>query len=365
MNILFFTENLFYGGKERRLLELIGYLKTHSDYSMVLVITEPEIHFNHIYDLGIPVKIIRRKVLKYDPLLFIKFYKFCSQFKPDIIHTWGKMTTFYAIPVKLLRKIPLISNLVADARGNYNVFSLSNGFLKTDIFFSDVILSNSNAGLLAYNIKSPKAKVISNGVDLKRFQQQFNIENVRKELGITKQYMILMVASFTKYKDYDLFIEVAKGIGKIRSDALFVAVGDGPEWSQIKKRVIEEQIKNVVLTGSKNEVEIIIAASDIGLLCTYSEGISNSIIEFMALGKPVISTDMIGGSKEIIIDGVTGYCTERNVKVIVGLTDFLLNNPELRVSMGNKGKQRINSHFSISRMGEDFKNLYKKVLSSS
>jgi glycosyltransferase involved in cell wall biosynthesis len=82
----------------------------------------------------------------------------------------------------------------------------------------------------------------------------------------------------------------------------------------------------------------------------------------MALGKPVISTDTIGGSKEIIIDGETGYCTQRNSEQIVVYLNSILNNEDLRLSMGNKGKERIYSHFSIERMGEEFQDIYKKIL---
>jgi glycosyltransferase involved in cell wall biosynthesis len=362
VNILFFSENLFFGGKERRLLELISYLKKNTNFSMTLVITEPLIQFNYVNELGIPVKIIKRKVVKYDPFLFVKFYRYCKEFKPDIIHSWGGMTTFYAIPVKLFQRVPLISNLIADAKRNFRLISLYNIFFKTDIYFSDVVLSNSNAGLIAYNINSPKAKVILNGVDLTRFQQNFIVENIREKLSITKQYMIVMVAAFTKYKDYDLFIEVAKEVGKIRYDTSFVAVGDGPEWNRIRKRIIEEKIDNVIMTGSKNEVEHIIAASDIGILTTYSEGISNSILEYMALGKPVVVSDLAGGSKEIIVQGETGYCEEHSAEKIAASINFLLNNSEIRLLMGDNGKRRINSYFSIERMGEDFRNLYSEVL---
>lgn len=97
-------------------------------------------------------------------------------------------------------------------------------------------------------------------------------------------------------------------------------------------------------------------------LTTFTKGISNSIIEYMSLGKPVISTDINGGSREIIIEGETGYCTERNTEKVVAAINFLLNNEKLRESMGNKGRERINSHFSIDKFGNEFDIVYKEVL---
>lgn len=363
MRILFFTESLSSGGKERRLLELIRYLKENTDYTLALVLTENIIHYEFVYELDIPIIIIKRKWIKYDPLPFLKFYKYCCYFKPDIIHAWGRLTTFYSIPAKLIRKIPLISSMIADADRKYGVFSIKYFFLKADIFFSNVILSNSKAGLTAYKIKTPKAKVIWNGVHLERFQEKYIISEIREALGVKTDFMIVMVAAFSINKDYNLFLNVAKGIDKIRNDVTLVGVGDGPELEQIQQRIKDEQINNVILTGSQKEVERIVAASDIGLLCTYTEGISNSIIEYMALGKPVITTDLEGGSKEIVIEGETGFCTDRNTEKVVTSINLLLNDAELRISMGNKGKKRITSHFSINRMGEDFNAIYKEVLS--
>lgn len=362
MKILFFIDTLTSGGKERRMLELIRYLKQKTDYEIALVLTENLIYYEYVYELGIPIKIIKRKGIKYDPRLFVKFYRYCQEFKPDIIHAWGKMTTFYAIPAKLILRIPLISNLIADTLGENKPLSLSSLFFKIDIFFSNIFLSNSKAGLDAYKINSIKAKVIWNGVHLERFQQKYDLKVVREELKVTTEFVIVMIAAFSNLKDYDLFLNVAKEIGKTRDDVTFIGIGNGPEWERIHKRTKDEHINNVILPGKRRDVERMISISDIGLLCTYSEGISNSIIESMALGKPVISTDIFGASKEIIVDGETGYCTERNTEKIVDRINILLNDKELRSRMGQTGRVRINSLFSIERMGNDFELVYKEVL---
>lgn len=362
MKILFFLESLSCGGQERRSLELMRYLKKTFDYEIELVLTEEEIYYEEIYELGIKIIVLKRVGFKYDPSLLFKFYRICRRFKPDIIHSWGKMTTFYAIPSKLICRIPIVSSLISNSYRNFGSFSRYNFLLKTNVHFSDVILSNSMAGLIAYRILTPKAKVIYNGVNLERFRQNFDIKKIRDELGITAEYVVVMVASFSDAKDYDLFINTAKEIRRIRNDVTFVGVGDGPKWERIQQRICQEQLTNIILTGKRQDIEPIVAASDIGILCTYSEGISNSIIEYMALGKPVISTDVTGGSKEIILEGATGYCTERKTENVVTLVNLLLNNKELSNSMGNMGKSRIFSHFSIDRMSEEFENVYKEVL---
>jgi glycosyltransferase involved in cell wall biosynthesis len=272
------------------------------------------------------------------------------------------MTTFYAIPAKMMLGIPLVSSLIADASRRYSGMSPYNFLLKTNLRFSDSVLANSRAGLRAYGITDRKARVIYNGADLRRFDIDCDSRSIKKELGISTEFVVIMVASFSTFKDYDLFIDTAKAIGEIRRDVTFLAVGDGPEWKRISKRVTDEKITNVILTGRRKDVESLVSVSDIGLLCTWTEGISNSILEYMALGKPVISTDLRGGSRELIDDGMTGYCTRRDVNSVAGLVNKLLNNSDLRIRMGKRGKDRIWSRFSINRMGKEFQELYTDVL---
>jgi glycosyltransferase involved in cell wall biosynthesis len=368
MKILFFADSLVAGGQERRLLELIRYYKENTDHEMALVITEDEIFYEYAHNLGIQIEVIKRKGLKYDPRLFVLFYRFCRQFKPDVIHTWGKMPTFYAIPTKLICRVPLVSSLIADSKRNFNNFSFDYFFLKANILFSDVILSNSKAGLYAYNIKTPKAKVILNGVNLERFNKEYNSNWVRENLEIKAKFIVVMVARFFLAKDYDLFLDVAKELREIRNDVTFVGIGDGPEWERINQRIIDEQIECVILTGARNDVESIISVSDIGVLFTdvkhHGEGISNSIIEYMALGKPVITTDIFGGSKEIVLEGESGYCVDRSSKKISALINNLLNDVVLRTSMGKKCKEIIYSRFSIERMGKEFEIVYNAVFTN-
>jgi glycosyltransferase involved in cell wall biosynthesis len=362
MRILFFTDQLGSGGKERRLLELIKYLRQNTNHTLALVLTQNEIYYDYVHEFDIPITIIERKFSKLDPLPLFKFYKYCKTFKPDIIHAWGIMTTFYAIPSKLLGRTPLITNMIADVQGDSRFFSSKSILFKISSIFSDLILSNSQAGIRAYKVNPQKSKVILNGVHLERFQKKYVTEETRKELGIKTKYMLVMAGHFGNSKDYDLFLDVVKEISKNRDDVTFIAVGDGINFERIQQRIKDEKIDNILLSGRRKDIERIIDASDIGLLCTYSEGISNAIIEYMALGKPVIVTDLEGGSKEIIVEGETGYCTRRSTEEIIPLINVLLDNSALRTSLGIKGRDRIASHFSINRMGKDFEIVYENIL---
>lgn len=368
--ILFFIESLRSGGKERRFIELLHHLKSNTDFELLVILTSSEIHYQYFFDLNIPFKVlIRRNGLKKDPILFFRFYSECKKFKPDIIHTWGVMTTFYSIPVKLFLRYPLIASLIADSKKNFKTFSLSNFFFQSCCYFADIILGNSESGFRNYGVSGPKKRLIYNGVRFSRFYISVDRDEIRKGLNVQTNYMIIMVASASQNKDYDFFLDVAKSFISIRNDVTFVGVGDGPELERLKKRVIEENITNVILTGSRKNIETLVASADIGVLFPntkiHAEGISNSIIEYMALGLPVITTDLEGGSPEIIKQGESGYILGNNIDSVTDKIIILLDNPQKCKSFGETGRDIILNRFSIDRMGDEFVNLYETTVNLS
>jgi glycosyltransferase involved in cell wall biosynthesis len=358
LKILFFIDSLYSGGKERRLVELLYHLKRNTDYQMKLVLTESDIHYTYIEELGIQINILKRGTLKKDPSLFYSFYKIVKEFNPDIINTWGKMTTFYAIPAKLLFKKKLYANIISDAKRDYNLLSLDSLFYKINFYFSDLILGNSEAGFRAYNIHNKKKRLIYNGVRLERFNLDERKLNIRHELKIQTTNLIIMVASTSKYKDYDLFLDVAKQINLTYKDVTFIGVGDGSEYERLKNRIVNEHINNIILTGKRNDVEGLIAVSDIGVLFSNNEGISNSIIEYMALGKPVITTDIHGGSSELIEHEISGFIIEPKINNICKIILKLLRDKELMNTLGKKGRHIIENKFTIEKMGNEYINIF-------
>jgi glycosyltransferase involved in cell wall biosynthesis len=275
------------------------------------------------------------------------------------------MSAFYAIPSKLLLKKPLLANLIANAKRDYKTLSLSHFFYNVDFKFADVILGNSNAGFKAYGLENnPKKKLIYNGVRLERFDIQIDKEVIKKQLDITTPFIVVMVASASKNKDYDLLLEVAKQMDNNQTDITFIGIGDGSELNRLKSRIENEKIKNILLTGRRNDVESLIKISDIALLLTPSEGISNAIIEYMAMGKPVITTDLVGGSCEIIEVGKSGYIMQPNAHQIANKINELLNNPKQMIALGQKGKQIIEQKFSIERMGQEYVEIYEKTFNN-
>jgi glycosyltransferase involved in cell wall biosynthesis len=176
-----------------------------------------------------------------------------------------------------------------------------------------------------------------------------------------------MVAGFRYHKDYDSLIEAALSILVWRDDVTFVCVGDGPEFERVKRRAGGNN--KIIFTGRRNDVESLVDLFDIGILLTdldkHGEGISNSIMEYMALRKPVIATDG-GGTKELVTEGETGFLIpQKSPSLLAEKIDELLNDDKLRELMGAKGEQKIREEFSIAKMIRGHVSLYNSLVRPS
>lgn len=358
MKILFFIESLRPGGKERRLVELIKGLSLNPSIEMEIVLTKDEIHYEDILSTQVRINYTIRKGLKKDPRIFYKFYKIAKRFKPDIIHVWGNLVAIYAIPAKVLLRVPMINNQIANAPSKVSNSILSH---KLSFPFSDMILANSFAGIKAYNAPESKSRVIYNGFNFSRINNLNDIESIRKKFNITTKLIVGMVASFSDMKDYESYIKAANIILSNNKDVTFLCIGAGDD-SHYKQMVKSENKNKVFFLGRQNNVENIMNICDIGVLSTYTEGISNALLEFAALGRPVVTT-FGGGNVELVKQGETGYLVnQKSPNDLAEKIEILLNDEKKRMEFGIKGKERVTQQFSIENMITNFTEVYTELI---
>jgi glycosyltransferase involved in cell wall biosynthesis len=369
--ILFFIGSFKGGGKERRLIELLSYLSGKDNYEIMVVVTDPIVDFPAFHKLKVSYKVIAKTWKKNDLTVFYKFYRICRKFKPHLIHTWGRIQSFYSLPAVIGHKIPLVNGQITSAPPHANRWSLNKVLDRINFRFSTVILSNSRAGIDAYKPPLRKIKIIYNGISLNRFENLPSPEQVRSKYGISTPYSVVMVATFSSNKDYQTFFSIAEKITNARKDITFVAVGDNAQGTELSKPFRERSNKNprIVFTGRITDVEAVVNSCTVGVLFSniskHGEGISNSIIEYMSLARPVMANDA-GGTKEIVHNNVNGYLlTHQTQNEIAELITELIDDPEKCRAFGKAGRKMIEEDFLIEKMGRAFEQTYEDVLSRS
>ncbi len=366
MNVLMVTDNLFSGGKERRFVELIKGLAGYPEVECEVIVLEKKrnTHYQEIFNLPVKLHFMTRRS-RYDLRIFSGIKKISKDFNPRIIHSWGSMSAVYSLPVARLLKKQFVYT-ISDAPCSLKRFSKIWWRTKLVFPFSTVIAANSKAGLNAYSVISTKGVVIHNGFDFSRLEKLIDPQEVKNQFNIESPHMVGMVAGFRDHKDHDAYFSVACNILDKRDDVTFLVIGEGGTMEHYMNNIEEKYRDRIIFTGGQQIVESLVNILDIGILLTnftlHGEGISNVIMEYMALGKPVIATKG-GGTGEIVMDNETGFLIEKNNKqTIITKILYLLDNPDIASRMGKKGKQRIETDFTIKKMVDRYHKLYDELI---
>jgi len=215
------------------------------------------------------------------------------------------------------------------------------------------------------NLPPGKIEVIYNGLDLSEYQQTLKNESLREELGVVNGVPLVgLIANFNfEIKGHIYFLGSAKKILEKVPNAKFVLVGDGALRLRYEEVARELNIKkDVYFLGKRTDVPAIISSLDVSVLSSTNEGFSNVIMESMAAGKPVVATN-VGGSKEMIKDGITGYLVPpADSNAMANAIMDLLKSPEKAVAMGGMGRKVVQEKFTVETMVKKYEELYFSLL---
>lgn len=365
MRILFINDNLGTGGKERRIIELLKGIVNNPNMEVGLVLIDDRVDYKYIFDLDISVFIAGRKN-KLDIGLFSKILTIIKNFNPDIIHIWSAMSVFYSFPSLMNKKYLILNSLIADSR-TFRMSPMYQCITRLSYSISNCVISNSKAGLKSHNAPA-NSYCVYNGIDLNRFKQLKSKVILKNELKIKTNQVVVMVARHHKSKDYYTYISAAKIVLDKINDVTFLAVGDGELFQSFKSQVTQKYFPHIIFTGKRNDVESIVNMANIGVLCTnpnhHGEGISNSILEYMALKKPVIASRG-GGTNELICNNFNGFLIRPlDPNALAEKLIELLKNKNLQTSFGLNGREIIEKNYTLQTMVQSYSKIYSKIVSN-
>jgi len=286
-----------------------------------------------------------------------------KNFKPDVVHTNSMMTSAYALPIAKLFGVPLINGSIRNCFHNSTVRWRIERLL---LCLSDFRIANSVAGLVSrgFSPGSPKDFVVHNGVDILRSESLESQEEGSQRSGADELVRVGMVAEFRPDKDFRSFLLAALRLIDSRPNVTFVTVGNGQTIDSMKE-LVSHVGSRVEFLGGQKEIEKLVSSFSIGVLATFTEGISNSIMEYMMMAKPVVATDC-SGTRELVLDGKTGFLVPaEDPTALADKIAFLLDNPEEARRMGEAGRKRLVEHFSLELMIDKTMEIYKHAIRCS
>lgn len=240
---------------------------------------------------------------------------------------------------------------------------------RTAVRLPSCFISNSTGGrdflVRTYGLAPESIQVIHNGIAVP--EPLVDRDAWRKRLGLSPGApAACMVANLSRYKDHETLLrawaEVSRGHGNGRAELLLAGRFDGAE--AILQPLCEELgiADRVRFLGKVDDVDGLLAAVDLFVYSSRSEGIPNAILEAMVAGLPVAATDIPGIREAVGPEGNRFLAPAGDVAALAERIGCLLNDAELRVRVGERLRQRAVNEFSLARMCRETAEVFQAAL---
>ncbi|MGA1840034.1 MAG: glycosyltransferase [bacterium] len=308
------------------------------------------------------------------PFLFltgiIRLKKLLKEVKPDIIHSFLFQSNLMTAMSRSFidgEKAPIgFISSVRCTEANKSCWRII--LDRWALGRSDLILTVSEAVRNKYlereNIQRNRIRVLYHGVDQRFMEEQKKVSEFRSKLGVGKEDEVIgTVARLHKDKDIEILIKAFALALKSRPQIKLLIIGDGPEKKNLKEMTVTLGIMDrIIFTGFQSDVLPLIGLLDIFCLTSKEEGFPQSLIEAMALEKPVV-VSRVGGVMELIEDGISGILIPPgNPETFRDSILYLLQNPQKAQKMGNAAKEKIKHGFLLDHTLDKMEAIYGEVL---
>lgn len=290
-------------------------------------------------------KLIRIFKLIFSGIKGFFYYLYCLKtYKPDVVLSFLTYSNLLAVITRLLfvRNVPVVISERSDP--------LKRGYIIKKI--CEFIYPKADCLVCQSKRVGKFFKKLNGKTNIKIIPNPINVECIAQTVPEKRRKLIIAVGRLSTQKNYNLLIESFHEIKSDYSDYIVEIYGQGPEYDNIHHKIRSLHLENnIFLMGVKNN--IMQSVNDAGLFVMTSdyEGFPNALVEAMASGLPVISTDFpTGVARELIKDGVNGYVVSRNdKKELASAMIKILSNSELQESMSWENR-KIVKHLDIDKI---------------
>jgi len=361
------------GGLENGLVNLINAIPNDKYRHAIICMTDYTDFRNRITQENVEVICLHKKEGK-DFFVFFRLWQLLLNLKPDILHT----RNLSALEAQLPGFFAGIKGRIHgehgrdmdDLDGKHARYTLLRRLYR--VFIQRYIpMSQDLERWLISHIGIPEQKISQtyNGVDVDKFQpaKEKRIELLPEQFRAKGLVIIGTVGRQEPVKDpvilLQAFIELIIKFPKTKNKARLVLVGNGSLHEKLKAIAKDNQVDELVwFAGERKDISDLLQVLDIFVLPSVNEGVSNTILEAMATGLPVIATN-VGGNPELVIDKQIGSLVKsQSAHDMAQALNFYLDNPDIMKQHGSASRELCVEKFSLNRMVADYLNVYDQVL---
>ncbi|MCH7989585.1 MAG: glycosyltransferase [Planctomycetes bacterium] len=314
-------------------------------------------------DAGIPLDVLNKR-FKFDPFALWRLKQILADWKPDILHSWLFSANAYGRLLAGKRETPkvIVSERCVDSwKSGWQLW-----LDRRQISRTTRLIGNSQGVADFYRqigFSEEKLIVIPNGVEVPK-ETPFDRDALLEEFDIPAGAEVIgyagRLARQKRVQDIVWGMEIMR---QLRENVYCLIVGDGPERNRLERFAQKYGCDHLVrFAGHRDDATKLIRAMNVFCLASEFEGMSNSLMEAMAAGVPVVVSD-IPPNRELVVDGETGFFV--NVGDGVGYAQFadrILADPQLAQRLGSAGRKSMQENFSLNKMVEAHADLYREVM---
>jgi len=285
-----------------------------------------------------------------------------------IIHTHDFYTNVFGMAAASLARLPV---RIASMRETAEMRTPAQKKVQRASYtLAHQIIANSRAvqeTLLRDGLPKDKVSLIYNGLDVTRVSTRISRSDALSLFGLPpdrpRQFVTIVANMRHEVKDYPMFLRSARKVVEVVPDAAFLLAGEGELADGLRRLAAELGISdNTFFLGRCENIADLLNISDVCVLSSKAEGFSNSILEYMAAGRPVVATN-VGGAPEVIVEGETGYLVSPGDDAMMASRIIsLLRDPERAKQFGAAGRRLVETNFSCEAQLTKTEELYNRLL---
>jgi len=318
-------------------------------------------------EMGVPVKRLQRHG-RIDPFLLWKMWREIYGEQPDVVHTHLFKSDFHGRLAARIAGVPVVVSTLHNC-DNWaenpimgKTYGLTIHFASKFIAVSEEVRQHA---IRYFGVMPDRIQTIPNATPLERFADARSLgPAIRQEFDIPANAPLVgIVARMTEQKDHYNFLQATLKIVEKVPSTRFLIVGDGPLRSNLVGLATSLGLsESVIFTGIRKDIPAIYGALDVLVFSSKWEGLPVALLEGMAVGIPVVSTN-VGGVPEVLDHEHTGLLVPpSDSDALAQACLVLIENPSLRQQMAKAAIKKVQAYYSIDAMVDATSELYEELL---
>ncbi len=358
-----------YGGGERY-LELLLERLDHARFRPLLICPEPGPFVELMRGRGVPTRVIHLAPLV-NPFALYRLVRLLTRERVTILQTHGARSNGYGQIAGRLAGVPIVISTVHNSLMDYQIGPLKRWLyltvLRRTSHLADRIICVSEDlrqhvhGDL--QVATTRTVTVHNGIDLARLHQKVATTPVRDEFAVGKGPLLVSIGRLTEQKGHRYLLAALPSLLATWPELRCVIIGEGDLGETLNKLAVRLGLASTcVFAGARTDIPVILAAADLLVLPSVSEGFPFVLLEALAMGRPVVAS-RVNGVPELIEDRKTGRLVPpRDSQALASVIRELLLDPPQAAAMGEQGRRVVQERFTADGMVAQTVALFESVL---